>query len=402
MRWVIWILGLFACAVALALALRLNTGYALLVSPPYRIELSLNLLLLLLAVAFAAFYLLLRFIIGALGLPAKVREFRWRRRRESARRALNEAQQAFFEGRYGRAEKAAAEALAAGEAPALGAVVAARAAHELRRFDERDGYLARAEELAPEAAAMRIIATAGMLLDQHRHQDALLALKALPAKHTGALRLELKAHQQAGNWEQALALIDQLERRGGLDALQADQFRRHAGAENLRRKAHDRHALDECWQKVPARDRRNPRLAAIAAQCFAGAGADAQAQQIIEQALEVEWDSDLVALYADCGAAAAIGRIERAEGWLSVHPRDAVLLLVLGRLCIQQELWGKAQSYLEASLAIEATYSAQLALAQLQERLGNADAAQRHYRASLELAGTQLKQQAGGRRRMHI
>ena len=48
MRWVFWILGLFALAVAVALALRSSSGYVLLVWPPYRVELSLNLLLLLL------------------------------------------------------------------------------------------------------------------------------------------------------------------------------------------------------------------------------------------------------------------------------------------------------------------------------------------------------------------
>jgi len=399
MRWVFWILGLFALAVALALALRYNTGYALLVWPPYRVELSLNLLVLLLIAGFAVGYLLLRFIFGAIGLPAKVREFRARRRRESARTTMLEALRAFFEERYGRAEKAAASAMESGESPALGAVLAARAAHELRHYEQRDGYLARAEKLAPADAAMRIIAEADMLLDQRRFQDALLALKALPEKHTAALRLELKAQQQAKNWEQTLPLIGQLERRGVFDATQAGQLRRYAHAENLKRKALDRQALEECWQKIPTDQKRDFKVAAAAAQCFMTLGGCAQANQIIEQALETEWDSELVGLYAECVGTEAIRQIERAEKWLKTNPRDAVLLLTLGKLCALQELWGKAQSYLEASISVEPTYSAHLALAQLNDRLGNADAARRHYRESLELAVAQLKQMTGGRRR---
>ncbi len=403
MRWVFWILGLFAAAVALALALRLNAGgYALLVWPPYRVELSLNLLLLLLAAGFAVVYLLLRFIFGALGLPAKVRAFRERRRQENAHGMLLEALQAFFEGRYGLAEQAAARAMEAGESPGLGAVLAARAAHELRHYEQRDGYLARAQELAPGDAAMRIIAAARMLLDQRRFQEALLELKGLPEKHTAALRLELKAQQQAGNWEQTLPLVDQLERRGVFDETQAGQLRGYAHAENLQRHALDRHALEECWQKIPARQQRDAKVAAAAAQCFTALGDCAQANQIIEQALEKEWNSDLVALYAECAGSDAIRRIERAENWLKTNPHDAVLLLVLGKLCTQQELWGKAQSYLEASLSVEPTYSAHLALAQLHEGLGNLDAAHRHFHASLGLAGAQLKQTAGGRRRTAI
>ncbi len=399
MRWVFWILGLFALAVAVALALRFNAGYALLVWPPYRVELSLNLLLLLLVAGFAVVYLLLRFIFGALELPAKVREFRERRRRENARATMLDALRAFFEGRYGRAEKAAASAMESGEAPALGAVLAAHAAHELRHYGQRDGYLARAEKLAPDDAAMRIIAEADMLLDQHRFQDALIALQALPEKHTAALRLELKAQQQAKNWEQALPLIDQLERRGVFDATQAGQLRRYAHAENLKRKALDRHALEDCWQKIPAQLKRDAKIAAAAAQCFMALGGCAQANQIIEQALEAEWDSELAGFYGECPGPEVIRQIERAEKWLKNNPRDAVLLLTLGKLCAQQEFWGKAQSYLEASVSVDPTYSAHLALAQLHERLGNADAARRHYRESLELAVNQLRQITGGRRR---
>jgi len=269
----------------------------------------------------------------------------------------------------------------------------------LRRYDERDAYLARAETLAPVEPAVRIIAAADMLLDQRRFQEALTVLKALPDKHTAALRLELKAQQQARNWEQVLSLVEQLERRGVFDATQAGQLRRYAHAENLKRKALDRRALEECWQKIPAEQKRDTKIAAAAAQCYMALGGIAQAVQIIEQALATEWDSELVGMYAECEGADTIRQIEHAEQWLKSNPRDAVLLLTLGRLCARQELWGKAQSYLDASISVEPLYSAYLLLAQLHDRLGNADAARRNYRESLDLAVRQLKQMTGGRRR---
>ena len=402
MRWIFWILGLFALAVGLALALRANTGYALFVWPPYRVELTLNLLALLLAGGFAAAYLLLRFVMGAIGLPAQVRRYRERRRRENARSSMLDAVSAFFEGRYGRAEKAAARAMESTESPALGAVVAARAAHEMRQYDARDAYLARAERIAPDAAALRAVAAAGMLLDQRRAQEALVALKELPKKHTTALRLELKAQQQARNWAQTLPLIDQLERRGVFDATQASQLRRAAHTGNLQRETLDLRALEDRWQKIPAEQQRDTKVAAAAAQCFMALGGYAQAIRIIEQALAREWDSELAGIYAECGSDDTIKRIERAEHWLESNPRDAVLLLTLGRLCARQELWGKARNYLEASLSVEPTYTAYLALAQLDDQLGNADAARRQYRASLDLAVAQLRQSTGGRRRTSL
>ena len=169
--------------------------------------------------------------------------------------------------------------------------------------------------------------------------------------------------------------------------------------EILKRRALDRYSLEEYWQKIPAEQKRDPKVAAVAAQCFAALGGGEQACQIIEAALDHEWDSALVGCYADCGGASAVRRIERAEKWLKANPRDSALLLTLGRLCAEQELWGKAQSYLDASVAVEPTWSAYLALAELHDGLGHADAARRHTRESLDLAVAQLKQLSGGRHR---
>jgi HemY protein len=246
---------------------------------------------------------------------------------------------------------------------------------------------------------VRIVTEAELLLDERRAQEALAILRQLPRKHTAALRLELKAQQQTRNWEQAVALTEELRRRNVFDAAQAAQVRRYALVENLKRKALDSAALEEAWDKVPASDRTDRRVSVAAAQCFIALGGCERAHRIIEEALEAEWDSDLVALYAECEGGDAVRRIERAEAWLTRHPGDAGLLLTLGRLCADRGLWGKAQSYLEASLAVERSHSAHLELAKLQERLGNADSARRHYRESLELVLTQLKAATGGRRR---
>lgn len=399
MKALAWIVAIFAVAVGLTLLARYNTGYVQLVTPPWRVEFSLNLLLLGLALVFAASYAAVRAMSATVRLPRRVREYRLARRREKARATLLEALQEYFAGRYAKAEQAASASIQLGEHTRLSAVLAARAAHELRGYDRRDAYLAQAAGINPEEDLPRIVTEAELLLDQRQYQEALERLKALPRKHTAALRLELKAQQQARNWEQVLLLGGELEKRDAFDAVQADQIRRYALAENLKRQARDSRSLEEAWRKVPQQERTNRRVAAAAAQCFISFGGCLEAHLIIEEALAEEWDSELVALYAECDGGDTVARIERAEAWLKTHPDDAALLLTLGRLCTQQELWGKAQSYLDASIAIEPSYSAYLALAQLHERLGNADAARRNYRESLDLALAQLRTVTGGRRR---
>lgn len=402
MKALAWIIVLFAVAVGVTLFARYNTGYVLLVIPPWRIEFSLNVLLVALAVAFAGAYAVLRATSATMRLPRQVREYRLARRREQARTSLLEALREYFAGRFGRAEKAAAVAMESGEQPQLAAVLAARSAHELRAWERRDQYLERAGGTDPGADIIRVVTEAELLLEQHRHQEALERLKALPRKHTAALRLELKAQQQAHNWERMAALAGELEKRGVFDATQAGQIRRYALAEDLKRKALDTGALEEAWRKVPQDERTNRRVAAAAAQCFISLGGCARAHGIIEAALAAEWDTELVGLYAECDGGDTVARIERAEGWLKQHPEDAALLLTLGKLCAQLELWGKAQSYLDASVAVEPTWSAHLSLARLHERLGNVEAARKSYRESLDLALAQLRTVTGGRRRMPL
>lgn len=390
MKTLFWVIALCALAVGLVVAARYNDGYALIVLPPYRVEVALNLLLVLLAVGFVLLYSLMRLVSGAVQVPARVREYRVARRRNKAQTSLITALEAYFEGRYAKAEQAALRSIELGEHQRICAVLAARAAHELRAFDRRDEHLARATAAAAEDDPLRIVTQADLLLEERRPQEALEALKGLPRKHTAALRLELRAQQQARNWEQVAALVSELERRNVFDAEQAAKLRTHALAETLKRKARDAHALDETWKKVPDAQKRETPIALAAAQCYIAAGRGAQAQPIIEQSLEASWASELVALYPETGGD-AVKQIERAESWLARHPKDAALLLALGQLCACQGLWGKAQSYLEAAISVEPTFASQLELARLQEKLGNSEAAARHYRQSLELALQKLR-----------
>lgn len=399
MRALIWLVGLAAAAVALVLAARYNHGYVLVVLPPWRIELSFNFAVLLAVAASAGLYVAVRAVTIAITMPARVREFRKRRDAARARENFNDALINFFEGRFGRAEKAAAAALKAGESRALSAVLAARAAHGMRAFSARDNYLARAASPSPDENSMRLIAQVEMLLDERRYHDALDVLRQLPEKHTAALRLELRAQQMAKNWDRVLALIPQLEKRKVFERPVVAQLRRQAIIESLKHKALDIKSLREYWDRLPEEEKSESRIAAAATSCFVELGGCDDARRIIEQSVERVWDQGLIALYSECLGSDVRQRLERAEKWLELHRKDAVLLLTLGRLCAHQGLWGKARSYLDASLSIESTHSAHLELARLLEREGRVEQAAAHYQKALDVTLGQLRQHAGGRRR---
>ncbi len=390
MRGLFWVILLAALAVAVTVGARYNSGFILLVLHPYRVEMSLNLLLAVLLLAFIAGYALVRVIARTLRLPIQVREFREKRRLVRAQRGLLDALRAYLEGRYAQAEKAAAQSVELGENPGIGAVIAARAAHELRAPERRDRYLARSAHFNDDDRTLRAIAQAEMLLLERKHQEALAVLEALPHKHTAALRLELRAVQQARNWDRYLELLAQLEKLHALDELQVTELRRYAVCENLVRKGTSPDDLRVYWQRLSQRERLNSKIAAEAARMFIAYGEGRDAQQIIETSLEREWSSELVGLYAECVGDDAVRRIERAEAWLKRQPSDPALLLALVRLCAKQRLWGKARTYIEASLSLEDSFEASMALGRLLDEMGEHEAARLRYARSLEIAEAQL------------
>jgi HemY protein len=397
-RALLWVIGLFALATGLVLFARTNAGYVLVASHGTRVEFSLNLGLLLLLLAVAGGYLLLRAAVLAFELPAQARAFRERRRREAGRAAFDEALRAYFEGRYGRAERAAVAAAEASESPGLSAVIAARAAHEMRAFSRRDEYLARTDG-GPEDDYVRQITQAELLLGERRHHDALAVLGRIRQGHTAALRLELEAERQARNWDRVLALLPQLEKKQVFDDVVMAHRRRTATAESLKRKVLDPRHLKEAWERIAPELRRDPLVARTAARCFLSLGGTREAQRVIEDALAAQWDPPLASLYAECMGEDPRALLQKAEGWLREQRHDPALLLTLGRLCVRASLWGKARSYFEASLAVEPSQSAHLELAGLAGREGREADATRHREAALELALAQLRESTGGRRR---
>src|SRR2546430_12024069 len=115
------------------------------VAPPSSGELSRLCFVVASLAGFLLLYAAMRLLGHAVSLPTYVRAYRSHRRRERAHAALAAALQAYYEGRYARAEKEAAAAFEAGPTPGLAPLLAPRAAHQMRDFERRDPWLARAQ-----------------------------------------------------------------------------------------------------------------------------------------------------------------------------------------------------------------------------------------------------------------
>lgn len=414
MRAALWLLGLFAAAVALALFAGDNQGTVTLFWPPYRVDLSANLALLLLALVFSLLYVALRGFRALIELPRQARRWRAQQRERATYALLIDALAQHSAGRFLRARKAAEGALAreqalaeSGESPphatglrALAHMTVAESAHALQDRATRDHQLdlalavSTASGAAPELREAVLLRAARWALHDHDPAGALARLGDL---HTGAqrrtvaLRIRLKAARLAGHLAEAMETARLLAKHRAF-SLEAARSLARGLAADLIQGAHDPAQLQQVWTTLDASERAMPELALRAAQRMIDLSGE---RTVLRQWLRPVWEQMLaqpesfddidrvrLARVLEAGMTADdrdpewLARIEAAT---QAHPRNPVLQYLAGMACLHHGLWGRAQLLLtQATRALPddpLRRHAWKALAELAEQRGDEAAA---------------------------
>ena len=390
-RLALWVLALAALAVCLALAGRYGSGYVVFVTPPWRAELSIMLFVFLQLFLFGIAYLVIQLAVKTWQLPRKMRKKRIEHERLKSRDLALESMQLLFSGEFRNAEARARDAMQHDDTRDVAAAIAAWAAYEGGNSGAAVPYLDHIRKAG--SSRMRDASKAYMLLADGKADEALALLKNLSAddpRNPGVLKMKVEAELAGKAWEDALVTLEPLTRSGMLPEGAAQQIRLNAELNLVKSKPARPEAITDAWKTFSRESRFDPAMASTVAARLLALDCGEEARDVLEETIEARgiegWDSQLAALYADCKTPSTLAQIERAERWLRQHARDAVLLATLGKLCMRQALWGKAQSYLEASVALDPTLDAHMTLARLMEQLGRNDEAIRHVRRGAELA----------------
>lgn len=414
MRAALWLLVLFAVAVASALFAGSNQGTITLFWPPHRLDFSLNLVLLLLAVGFVTLYAALRALAKLLEMPRQARRWRLHQKERAMHGAMLDAMALFMAGRFLRSRKTAQAALAQEEAltqshvsvphgrqlRALAHLVSAEDSQALQDYPHRDTDLQLALDHAPEqgTSAQRELRdgihmrAARWALENHEPHTALEWLSALPqgaARRTLALRIKLKASSLAQRTQDALDTARLLAKHRAFSAGAAQSI---VGglATDLLSSAHDPEQLQHTWLSLEPAERALPELAIHAAQRLMLLGGDSS---VARQWLLPVWQRlvdptdtlpDHLALKLVRALASGMEDVDstwlaRIESAAQANPRDTRLQYLAGMACLKRQLWGKAQQLLTQSTQqlqdAGLRRNAWLRLAELAERRGDMAAA---------------------------
>jgi HemY protein len=325
---------------------------------------------------------ILGFVMRALFWPRKA----WQRRAlRRGHERIADGLVAAIEGHHAQAAKqleraAHVEAL---QAPAL--LVRAQSAQSQGDANGAEAALDAAAIVAPQAA---LTLRGKFLLHAQRNADALELLKSEMTKAPlppAALQSLIEAATRCGDTKTALAALSTFAK---VQTLPADDF---AALETrtltqVLAKTPEAGALDAIWSSLSRAQRQNEAVVVAYAKRAASLGQPLAAMGEIESALRRDWSENLVRAYGELELADVAARLRRAESWIDAQPNSAGLMLTLGRLCNQGELWGKAREYLGRGLAIAPDAALWEALGDACAGANDADTAQRAYRNALHAA----------------
>ena len=302
------------------------------------------------------------------------------RRQDRARRSLSRGLLELSEGNWEAAEDTVMRSARDADSPVAHYMVAARAAELQGATQRRDEILARALESSTERRAPALITQAEMHLKHKQLQAAQAALEQLDAtgeQNARGLLLLAGVFRQTGNWERLQALEPRLRSTRGISTQVADETVTQVYLDRLKAAgtAMDAKLLASAWKQLPKSLAQTPEIVGAYARAAMACNDHAAAEAQLRALLGRQWDESAITIYGDIEAAEPLEALERAEQWLPKHAEDPALLLTCARLSMRAELYGKARTYLETSIAIRPRLEAYQLLAALMEQLGERDRA---------------------------
>jgi len=342
-------------------------------------------------VVLAGFFLLLLFGIWAViriyKAPRQLGEAAARYRSGRAGQRLTRGVIEVAEGNFAKGERLLARAAGVSEAPLLNYLQAARAAHLLGQDERRDTWLKQAYENLPGAANAVLLTQAELQLDQHQYEQALATLRQIEERspnHGHALTLLGRLYFRLEDWASLAALLPRLKKHARVSPELLQEWSLRVYREQLDADE-SADGVVEHWKQVPKELKTDLELLDSYFRGLIRTGRHAQAEKEIIAELKREWRGPVVRLYGLVEGADGTKQLRKAEEWLKSHDDDADLLLAAARLCLRNELWGKARSYLETAIGIHPTPDAYREYGRLLNQLGEGEAAADAYRKGLNL-----------------
>jgi len=389
-KFFMYLLLLVVIALGAVLLVRDDPGLLLLRYREWEVETSLAVAVVALFCAVIAVHFAFRSLRGLWRLPRSMKKRSQTRRYAKVRRQLTQGLIDLAEGRFEQAENHLVRLVDFSESPLVHYLSAARAAQLQGKHDARDSYLKAAHDANPDAELAIGVTQAELQLAHQQTEQALATLTHLHSvapKHDFVTMLLARAYHELQDWRALVELLPVVRRRKLAKPARLRELELSGYRGVLELANGNQQDFEAAWSKLPKDLQSDASLLRYYFEQFARQGwSNSSAEQALLKAIDQQWDDGLIEVYGRYQARDATTQMTRVEKWLDDYGHNEQLLLALGRISVRARLWGKAQSYFEASIGARATAAACMELADLfEQQLQQPDKAVEYYQQGLKL-----------------
>ncbi|MBB1269601.1 heme biosynthesis protein HemY [Shewanella sp. SR44-3] len=366
-----------------------NTGYVYIAVGEYQIETSLIVAIVILVASVIAMLLikwLVSLVVG-LALSSKHLPMRWRA--TAAKKHTLKGAIAMAAENWALAEKSMLKGAANGELPTLNLLVAAQAAHKQKKTQARDEYLASAaaETSAQEAVAiskMRFFIQDGEFSLARIELDKLTPTSKSP---DAIIAIALKLYPKLKDWQALKTLLPIAQKKQLLSTEAFNTLTFTANSELVTQAAaKNAQELDKVWHWLTKSERQDSRLALIYIKGLVNFGLADEGLKLLTKLVKNEPNSVIFEQLPELVTAQNTEIRKQLARHESSFENDASYQACLAKLSIQSRDIKDAKLRWKNACRLDPKHEYWLALAQVQERLGeNTNAAQSYRQASKHL-----------------
>lgn len=383
MKKLLIVLAVLLVSVWAALKIKADPGYLMIVYQDYVIDMPLWLGVLIFIITFFVLVGLWRLIKEIYFTPKNLVEWYKKKSFERVRRRTVRGFLALTEGRWKEAEQLLSKNIDKRHTALLNCLGAAIAAQQQGKELERDEYLRLAHTYHSHAQIAIGLTQARMQQMHGQYEQCLASLRRLlliaPDHQTVLLLLksvliELKA------WQELLDLLPNLQKHKLILPDELFRLTQQAYVALLIK------SPDKFWQEIPKKWSTDPEILLHYVPYLISHGEHEQAEILLRQSIKQAYDSRLVRYYGLIAPIDKDKQLKNVQAWQKNHPEDPVLLMTLGRLLYQHEIWGQAKDYLLKSLAIAPNPETYLLLGDLFAKMQSHTQSEDYYQQGLQLA----------------
>lgn len=389
-KFIISILVITVLVLGAVLLIKDDPGFVLIQYAGQSLETTLAVALVGLVIASIAINIMIKFLFFIIRIRTHLKNRADKRRTEKSRVLLNKGLIDLTEGRFNQAKTKLTQLIDYAENPLINYLTAARAAHQLGEYDQRDEYLKQAYETSPDAQIAIGVTQGELQIAAKQTERAYATLTSLSQKHPRhdyVLKLLAKVYIALEEWDKLKEILPTLKKKRlfarskylEIEQLTFDGCLNEPCADTLEK-------LNTIYKQIKKTIPNNNGLLLLK-YINRLEELDTEQQHLekaIRESLNTEWNKALIIKYGLLDQIDANTLLNHAEQWQERYKFDADLLLTLGRIARRAKLWGKAQSYLEASISAETNPHNCLELAELlQTNLDQSDLAMEYYQKGL-------------------